>query len=185
MRGPFDPRGSEEDYRGPALAALAAGDWYGAYSYAKGWIVAGGGAWILDPWFLYAASALVHGQPRGAVHSLDLALGVWIEPIPDRGTLLWARGAIVRGRLADPKTALTDLCRAAEDAPRWLCTTAAADAEACLGEAELSRKRKPSVGAAPTYRGPGTTAETVARPRGPIVVGGRPAVWDAFVASLG
>ena len=44
-----------------------------AHRWAKGWIGQGGGAWIVDPWLVYAASAIMNGQRRNAVHSIDLA----------------------------------------------------------------------------------------------------------------
>jgi hypothetical protein len=178
-----DPLAPGSEYRKLAVAALEAGDWHGAYRWAKGWI-GGGGAWIVDPWLIYVASALRHGQPRGAVHSTDLALKHWIPESEDRAILLWIRGEVVRRRLNDPKTALPDLASAAESAPSWLAAQAAADREACEIEAASSRKRKPSVGPAPEYKGLGTAAETVARPS-PHVVGSRPAVWDAVIARLG
>jgi hypothetical protein len=179
-----DPVAPEAEFREEAIAALDAGDWYGSYQLAKGWISGGGGAWIVDPWLVYVASALLNGQPRTAVHSTDLALKHWIPEAEDRAILLWIRGDIVRRRLNDPKTALADLASAAESAPSWLAGQAAVDRRACEIAATSSRKRKPSVGPAPDYKGPGTAAETVARPS-PHPVGARPAVWDAVIAHLG
>ena len=178
-----DPVAPEAEFRKEAIAALAAGDWYASYQWAKGWIRGGGGAWIVDPWLVYVASALLHGQPRTAVHSTDLALKHWIPEAEDRAILLWIRGEIVRRRLNDPKAALANLASAAESAPSWLAEQAAADHQACEIEASASRKRKPSVGSAPDYEGPGTAVHTVAR-RSPHPVGERPAVWDAVIARL-
>jgi hypothetical protein len=182
MRDPVAP-GAE--YRREALAALAADDWHRAYEWAKGWISSGGGAWIPDPWLVYVASSLLHGQPRTAVHSLDLALKHWIVEPPDRAILLWVRGDVIRRQLKDPKTAIADLAHAAENAPAWLRDTVETDRGACLNEAESSRKRKPSVAEAPDYKGPGTAADTVARPEGQRLAGARPAVWDALLPRLG
>src|SRR5918994_953932 len=62
-----------------ALEAYESGDWYGIYAWTKSWITTGGGAWVVDSWLLYVVSALLHGQPKGAVHSADLALANRIE----------------------------------------------------------------------------------------------------------
>jgi len=59
------------------------GDWHRAYEAAKSWIVGGGGAQLPDPWLVYAASALLHGQPRIAVHSID---SVWATGLNRRRT---------------------------------------------------------------------------------------------------
>jgi hypothetical protein len=88
-----DPRRSDDDYRRLALEALAVGDGRAAHAWAKGWIGSGGGAWILDPWLVYVASALLVRQPRNAVHSTDIALRHWISDPPDRSILPWVRGA--------------------------------------------------------------------------------------------
>jgi hypothetical protein len=69
VSGPTD---LEHEYRERALRALVAGDWHDAYRWAKGWIGRGGGAWIVDPWLVYAASALLHRQPRSAIHQRPL-----------------------------------------------------------------------------------------------------------------
>jgi hypothetical protein len=175
----------EETFVSQAIAALNAGDWYDAYSTAKWWIGAGGGAWIVDPWLVYVASALVQGQPRSATHSTDLALRVWIPQPANRAILRWVRGDVIRRRLTDPKTALADLAAAAPAAPAWLMERAVADRDTCAIEARGSRKRKPSVGPAPDYRGPGTTGATVARQVSFRPDGSKPLVWDAVLACLG
>jgi hypothetical protein len=132
-----------------AVASLESGDWHGAYISAKSWIASGGGARIVDPWLVYAASALMHGQPRTAIHSIDIALQHWISAPADRAILHWARGCIVRETLRDPKTAKTDLETAATNAPEWLVARLAAASVACDEEALHSRKRKRSVNDAP------------------------------------
>jgi len=53
-----EPVAPEEEFRRAAVAALEARDWYGAHTAAKGWIVGGGGAWIVDPWLVYVGNAL-------------------------------------------------------------------------------------------------------------------------------
>jgi len=175
---------SGNEFEREALSALSADDWYGAYSWAKGWIGRGGGAWIVDPWLVYAASALIHGQPRTAVHSLDLALANWITDRQDRSILLWVRGTIVRLRLEDPKTAQADFDAAASDTPDWLRPSAEASREACAREAERSRKRKATVKPAPPHRGPQSVHETVAPPSSHRAPGTRPPVWDAVMSKV-
>lgn len=175
-----DPTLSEERWRHEAVKALAAGDWYGAYSTAKGWISAGGGAFQLDPWLVYAASALIHGQPKTAVHSVDLGLQHWTADSEEQAVLRWVRGMIIWRRMNDPKSALPDLEVAAAEAPGWL-DSANGDLEACRAAAATSRKRTPSVKAAPPYRGPGTAAEIVARPPTSRQLGAMPGVWVAVV----
>jgi hypothetical protein len=182
MREPIAP---EADYREKAINALAAGAWHDAYQWAKGWISSGGGAWIVDPWLVYAASAQLHGQPRSAVHSIDLALAHWITEPRDRAILLWVRGGIVRLHLKDPRSALADLTAAAAEAPAWLADDAEASRQASSLEASASRKRKATIGPAPEYRGPGPAGDTMARPISRRLAGARPLVWDAVVPHLG
>jgi hypothetical protein len=179
-----EPVAPEDTFVRAVVDALEKRDWYDAYASAKWWIGAGGGAWIVDPWLVYAASALLQGQVRSATHSIDLALRVWIPQPANRAILLWIRGDVIRRRLNDPKTALADLTAAADDAPEWLTQRAVEDRDACALEAPASRKRKPSVGPAPAYRGPGTTANTVARPVPTRPDGARPYVWDAVMSCM-
>jgi hypothetical protein len=100
-----EPLPSAAAYRELALACLRAGDGLGAYRWAKGWIGAGGGPHI-DPWLVYVASSLLRGQPRNAVHAIDLAIGGWLPGRQDRAAMLYVRGVVVFRRLEDPKTAL-------------------------------------------------------------------------------
>lgn len=174
----------EADYRAEVGTALAQRDWYKAYLWAKGWIGRGGGAWILDPWFVYASSALMQRKPRQATHSLDLALKTWIDAPPDRAVLRWARGAVVQVWLDDPKTALPDLEAAALDAPSWLHADAMASLATCQRDATQSRKRKPSVPPAPEFVGDRMDRAFVAPPSGPRAMGARPRFMDAFLAEL-
>ena len=111
--------------------------------------------------------------------------GHWIREPADRAVLLWARGTIVRGRLGDPKAALADLAATAAAACDWLSGPAAQDRDGCSAEADASRKRKPSVAAAPAYLGLGSAGDTVAGPTGEArVAGARPPVWEAVVRHL-
>ena len=170
--------------RREALECLAKGDWYGAYEGAKSWISIGGGAWILDPWLVYVASSLLHAQPRQAVHAIDIPLENWITDPMDRAILQWVRAAIIHRRLRDPKTALADYERASTGAPPWLHGQVMADLEACARDAERSRKRKPSVGPAPEYRG-AYAHDIIAPPQETRhSPGSVPAVWDALLPYL-
>lgn len=169
-----------------ALEALRAGEWRGVYEWTKSWIARGGGAWLPDTWLLYAASSLLQGQPRGAVHSLDLGLRHWLDGSADRAALTWVRGTVVRYRLSDPRTALLDL-ESDLPFPVWVVAgTLGVDEEirACREEAGRSRKRKATVSVRPDHRGPGTAADVVA----PAVVrrldGDEPRVWAAVAQLL-
>ena len=173
-----------DSYPVNAAEALAKRDWYSAYRWAKGWISSGGGAWTLDPWLVYAASALMQRQPRQAIHSLDLALKTWIDAPPDRAILLWARGEILLRWLDDPKTALLDLREAANDAPAWLRADAVASLTASERDAPKSRKPKPSVELRPAYMGDHIDRGVVAPPPGPRSVGGRPVFLGSLLDEL-
>ena len=50
------------------------GDWHAAYQAAKWWVAQGGGARTPEALLLYTVSAVLHGQPRTGVHSMDVAL---------------------------------------------------------------------------------------------------------------
>jgi hypothetical protein len=172
----FRRRGGVEEsneFRARALDALAAGDWHLAYQWAKGWISTGGERSI-EPWLVYVASSLQHGQPRTAIHSANLALEHWIqEPLP-RAVMHYARGEVIRRRLNDPKTAQADLDEAARAAPDWLQSEALEAQAACRDEVATSRKRKPSVAPAPSFQGTpaaSTDRDLATKP---------PPVWDAF-----
>jgi len=177
-----DPAKSGLECRDRAVAALCAQDWHAAYEWAKSWIMRGGGAWIAEPWLVYAASAVLHGQPRTAVHSIDLALSHWIADPADRAVLRWVRGCVIRVHLHDPRTALVDFEAAHEAAPEWLVERVAEVARKCRDEAAASRKRKPAVANAPEQLKPSTA------PVAPQVVwiapGSVPSVWDAVSAHI-
>jgi hypothetical protein len=125
VSGTTDP---DDECRHGAVESLEQEDWYAAYSWAKSWINRGGGG-VLDPWLVYVASALMHGQPRTAVHSVDLALRGWFTDLADRSVLHFVRSRVVWHRLRDPKTAEADLAMACRDAPAWLESAAKADEE--------------------------------------------------------
>jgi hypothetical protein len=165
-----------------ALGAYENRDWYGVYAWTKSWITTGGGAWVVDSWLLYVVSALLHGQPKGAVHSADLALANWIEAPEDRALVLWVRAFIIHHKLRDPKTALADYDAAAAHAPPWLRTRIERDRSACAVDAEASRKRKPSVGPAPPFAA--GDRDFVAGPVSIPVPGSVPSVWDQLVQTL-
>jgi hypothetical protein len=172
------------EVRRRALAAYEEGDWYGVYGWTKAWVTNGGGAWSIDAWLLYVVSALLHGQPRTPVHSVDIALRTWIEAPGDRAVLRWVRGAVVHRRLKDPKTAQADYAAATEAAPTWLQERIEGDLVSCAADAALSRKRKPSVTAAPEFASlkdqDFVTGPTEAREPGEV-----PTVWDQVLAMLG
>jgi hypothetical protein len=144
-----------EEYRRITADALRAGDWHEAYRWAKGWIGLGGGARTVEPWLVYVASALLHGQPRTATHSCDLALKNWLGEPDQRAVILYVRGEVIRRHLRDPKTAQSDLDLAVGDAPPWLRPLAEDARTRCRTEATSSRKRKPSVGPPPEFKSAG------------------------------
>jgi len=168
--------------RDRAVAALRAEDWHQAYEWAKSWIGRGGGAWLVEPWLVYAASAVLHGHPRTAVHSIDLALSHWISDPADRAVLRWVRGCVIRVHLHDPKAALADFEAAHEAAPEWMLERVAEVAIKCRDEAAVSRKRKPAVVNAPDQLKP-STARVVPRVAW-IAPGSVPTVWDAVSAQI-
>ncbi|MBI5231017.1 MAG: hypothetical protein HY876_02505 [Coriobacteriales bacterium] len=168
-----------------AVAAVHAGDWRGIHDWTKSWVSRGGGAWIPDTWLLYAASALLKGQPRIAVRSLDLGIGTWLDGVGDRAALTWIRGSIIWRRLDDPKSALLDL-EADLPFPRW--TRSATDVDqvldACRQAASTSRKRAATVPPRPSFTGAGSTGEVVAPSLGDRRDGDEPRVWTEVAALL-
>jgi hypothetical protein len=165
-----------------AEEGLREGDWHRAYEAAKSWVMGGGGAPLPDPWLVYAASALLHGQPRIAVHSIDLGLGHWVEPPADRAILYAVRGWIILEALRDPKTAIDDFSAAQESSPTWLLPAVAEGLRRSSAGAATSRKRKPTVGASPKVVKPSTAPVrpgSVARS-----VGSVPSVWRAVSPHL-
>jgi hypothetical protein len=162
------------EYRTRASAALEADDWHGAYRWAKGWI-GGGGAGLVDPWLVYVASSLLQGQPRGATHSMDMALASWFDSAPDRAVLHLVRSRIVWRWLRDSKAALLDLELAKAGAPLWLAEEIDSDEASMRADAATSRKRKPAVSPAPGYRAVGDHMTNLAfRRQAP---GMRPQLW--------
>ncbi|WP_200211031.1 hypothetical protein [Micromonospora coerulea] len=143
---------SASEFCEQALTCLQTGDWRGAYRWAKGWIGSGGGTHI-EPWLVYVASTLTSEKARDAVHSIDLAVGLWLPGAQDRAAMLWLRGCIVHRRLNDPRTALRDLLVAGPALPVWLANQRDAEIAACEEAARHSRKRVPSVKQAWSYSG--------------------------------
>ncbi len=168
-----------DECRGKALEALAQADWRGVYEWTKSWVSWGGGAWLPGAWLLYAASGLLHGQPKSAVHTLDLALSTWIEGPCDRAALTWCRGVLVWRDLGDPRTALLDLEAVHDNVPAWLDTDTGLRLERCRQAAGASRKRVPSVKPRTELAPPSAGRGFVAPAVGDHVDGTRPAVWDA------
>jgi len=167
-----------------ALAALALGDHHGAYTSAKWWISAGGGAWQLDPWLLYVASGVLAGKPRIATHSADLAFRGWLALPAERAVMHWARAAVVLRQLRDPKTAHLDLDAACDETPAWLEKQVQRDVLTCQKLASKSRKSKPSVAPAPTFA-PFADRGFVSAPLGSTSPSTRPPlVWSAVLPFL-
>ena len=165
-----------------AEEGLANRDWHRAYEAAKSWIFGGGGAYFVDPWLVYAASALLHRQPRIATHSLDVGLASWVENPVDRAILHTVRGWIVLETFRDPAVALVDFDECANSVPKWLAAAHSAGRDRARAEAPKSRKRKPSVPPAPTTIKPSTA---------PVRVGSKvptpgavPGVWQAVIPHL-
>lgn len=177
-----NPAAFGSEARRLALEAYEARDWRGIYDWTKSWITSGGGAWVLDAWLLYVISALLHGQPRTAVHSVDLALRTWIEAPADRGLLRWVRAAVIHQRLRDPKTAQEDYAAAGEAAPSWLKERIDQDAAECAADAQKSRKRKPSIAEAPNFEH--MDRSFVAPPTARNEPGSVPTVWPQLLESL-
>jgi hypothetical protein len=165
-----------ERMRVAAEAALEQGDWHRAYEAAKARIGNGGGGARSDPWLVYAASALIHGQPRIAIRALDLALSHWVAPQPDRAILRAVRGWTILESLRDPNTAAEDFVAAEGSAPGWLTPTINAGLERSRVEGAVSRKRKPSASPAPQS----LTAPPPQVPRGSAYrqAGSIPSVWS-------
>jgi hypothetical protein len=134
---------------------------------------------------LYVISALLRGWPKSAVHSVDIPLETWIEAPEDRAILHWVRAAVIHRRMKDPKAALRDYEAAREATPEWLRDRLASDLAFCVAEAELSRKRKPSVDPAPSFWvSPGIDRNSVAPPSEPHEPGSVPTVWSELLETL-
>lgn len=173
-----------QDYRDWAAVGLTEKDWRTTYDAAKGWVSRAGGAWIPEAWLVYAASGLFHGQPRIGVRSVDLALSNWVAASSDRSILLWARASIIWRYLADPKTAASDFSSAASEAPIWLRGRLEEDQQGCREAAAMSRKRKPTVSAAPEYGDQPLAHDTVAPPLSGYQPGSEPMLWPLLLPVL-
>lgn len=106
-----------------------------------------GGAYLTEAWLMDVCSALLHRQPKTAVHACDLALQLWVERPRDRAVLHFVRGLLIADHLADPKSAVGDLVLAA-DGPAWLGGEELARVRAA---AAASRVRVPRAKPAPAY----------------------------------
>lgn len=127
---------------------------------------ADGGASTPEAWLADVASALLHRQPRTAVHCCDMALHLWVERPGDRDVLHFVRGLLVAHHVGDPRSAVDDLGRAAEG-PAWLRDGARAEAELVRELAAASRVRKPRVRPAPDHDpGYAGSSRRARRPRG-------------------
>ena len=171
----------DSEYVELVAAHIIDDDWHGVYTRCKGWIGSGGGAGLVDPWLGYVASGLMHGQPRTAIHAVDLALGNWLPRPLDRSVMHWVRSRVVRNYLNDPRTALSDLAISSGNAPSWLRPCIADDASRCEAEAARSRKRKPSVAPAPAFAGSDFASATLAARLLELQPdGSQPLLWEAI-----
>ncbi|WP_406632986.1 hypothetical protein [Amycolatopsis sp. WGS_07] len=105
-------------WRAQCVALLQDGDWHQLYKTAMSWRN-DGGAYLPEAWLMDVCSALLHRQPKTAVHSCDLALQMWVERPQDRAVLHFVRGLLIADHLGDPKTAVAGLELAASG-PNWL-----------------------------------------------------------------
>lgn len=133
---------------------------------------------------VYAASGVFHGQPRSGVRSIDLALGNWVDAAPNHSILLWARASITWRYLADPKTAELDFSAAAPEAPDWLCGQLEQDQAGYREAAAVSRRRKPTVAAAPLYADQRVAHDSVAPAVAGYTPGSEPALWSLLLPVL-
>jgi hypothetical protein len=168
-----------------AMEAYAVRDWQMIYDWTKSWMMSGGGVWMVDAWLLYVISSLLQGWPRSAVHSVDMALGTWIEAPEDRAILHWVRAAVIHRRMNDPKTAIHDYEAASAASPGWLREQLASDLASCAADAERSRKRKPSVDPAPEFwMSPGIDRDKSGPPTESVEPGSIPSVWFELLETL-
>lgn len=167
-----------------AVDAVLENDWRRGHDWTKSWVAWGGGAWLPDAWLLYATSALLKGEPKNAIHSLDVRLRTWIEGPVDRAVLTWCRGVLVWRLLKDPKTALLDLEAASGQVPSWLATDVSLRLKACHQDAAASRKRVPSVKPRPDFAAPAGGRDFVAPAVDGHVDGARPPFWDNIASNF-
>ena len=179
-----DVAGWGERCRIDALAGVQTRDWRRTHDATKSWVGWGGGAWIPDTWLLYAVSALLKGEPRNAVHALDLGIKTWLEGPTDQALLTWCRGMVVWRVLKDPKTALIDLEHAARFLPAWLGAPIDEVLQRCHNDGSRSRKRRPSVEPRPAHAGSDSLRHVVAPATLERRDGDRPAVWDHVAPHL-
>ncbi|RKT82811.1 hypothetical protein SAMN05421805_104285 [Saccharopolyspora antimicrobica] len=170
------PPAPHSSFREACTALLDKGDWYGLYRTAMQWRVAGGGMWTPDAWLMDICSALLHKQPKTAVHCCDMALTTWIDRPLDRRVLQYVRGVLVCDHVGDPIRALDDLA-AATDGPEWLAELAAGDLKHGQELAARSRVRAPRVGPSPDFTG--EHRSEAAPPEQPVPADGAiPPLWN-------
>ncbi|MFB7211541.1 hypothetical protein [Streptomyces sp. NPDC056255] len=171
-------------WREQCLELLDADDWYGLYRTAMAWRVGGGGSSTPDAWLMDVCSALLHRQPKTAVHCCDMALSVWVERPGDRAVLRFVRGLLIADHVADPLRALDDLDHALYG-PKWLAEQAAPELARVTEEANRSRVGKPRAAPAPEwdpdYRDLilSQSPDPVPSPAGPLPPDGAvPSLWS-------
>jgi hypothetical protein len=162
---------------------VAADDWYALYRTAMAWRTVAGGSWTPEAWLMDVASALLHRQPKTAVHCCDLALTTWVERPLDRLVLRGVRGVLVRGAVGDPLRAIDDL-EAATAGPGWIADVARAVLALAQEEGARSRVRRPRVGPSPAFTG--EHRSPVAAAPDPLPAdGAEPVTWAVLRPLLG
>ncbi|MGV9292495.1 hypothetical protein [Amycolatopsis sp. NPDC003676] len=170
-------------WREQCAALLGDGDWHQLYTTAMSWRN-DGGAYLPEAWLMDVCSALLHRQPKTAVHCCDLALQLWVERTGDRAVLHFVRGLLIADHLGDPKSALDDLVLAA-DGPGWL---GGEDLDRVRAAAATSRVRKPRAQPAPgydrAYRDLISTSPSLPVPEPLPEDGARPELWSRALPYL-
>jgi hypothetical protein len=170
-----DPITGPDWYRAECARLVAADDWYALYQTAMEWRMVAGGCWTPEAWLMDVASALLHRQPKTAVHCCDMALRTWVERPADRLVLRGVRGVLVRGAVGDPLRAIDDLAAAAQG-PAWIAAVAGPEHALAEQQGARSRVRTPRVGPSPAFTGEHRSA--VAPPEDPMPAdGSEPGTW--------
>ena len=170
-------------YREACLKLLDGADWHGLYQAAMAWRVAGGGMWTPDAWLMDICSALLHKQPKTAVHACDMALRTWIDRPLDRLTMRYLRGVLVLDHVGDPARSVDDL-QAATQAQAWLAALAIEDARRAEQASSRSKVRVARVPPSPVFTGE-HRAPGIALPAHPVPEdGAMPSLWSVALSRI-
>lgn len=149
-----------------------------------------GGAYTPEAWLMDVCSAMMHGEPKTAVHCCDMALNMWVDRSGDRNVLHFVRGLVVADHVGDPLRAVDDLEQATHG-PDWLRDEANNDLARVNRLAAGSRVKVARVGPAPAYDPDYVeliwSLDPTARPPAPDpmpVDGERPELWDRAMRQL-